>query len=109
MKKIYYFVAAILCAEICYSNSLNVPISDSIIEYKHSLPSNTYHQYCKNVYSQNGEDGILEQILKELGVSNGTFCEFGASDGIASSNTYNLIKNHNFKGIAIEADHSLFA
>ena len=49
---------------------------------------NTYHKYCKNVHSQNGEDGIIEQLLKELNIKTGTFCEFGASDGINSSLKY---------------------
>jgi hypothetical protein len=78
--------------------------SESIISYKYNLPKNTYHQFCKNIYSQNGEDGIIEQLIKELEIKNGSFCEFGASDGIISSNTFNLIKNHNFSGIAIESD-----
>ncbi|MDR3645990.1 MAG: hypothetical protein P4L22_00430 [Candidatus Babeliales bacterium] len=91
-----------------YSGSLDFMPSDDSFDYKFDLPENTYHKYCKNVYSQNGEDGILEQILKELEINNGTFCEFGASNGITSSNTYNLIKNHNFSGMAIELDQSLY-
>lgn len=81
--------------------------TDAAFEYQFELPHGTYHMYCKNIYSQNGEDGILEQILKELEINNGSFCEFGASDGIYSSNTYNLIKNHNFWGISIELDKFL--
>jgi hypothetical protein len=30
-----------------------------------------YNTYCKNIYSQNGEDGIIEEILKRLDISNG--------------------------------------
>ena len=41
-------------------------INDNRIKYNNILPSNTYHKFCKNYYSQNGEDGILEQLLKEL-------------------------------------------
>jgi hypothetical protein len=77
-------------------------INDIPFKYNKCIPENLV--FCKNYYSQNGEDGIIEQLLKELNISSGTFCEFGASDGITSSNTYNLIKNHNFRGIAIESD-----
>lgn len=87
---------------------LMLATNDSVIRYTHELPNNTYHKYCKNVYSQNGEDGILEQLLKELEITNGTFCEFGASNGIDCSNTYRLIKEHNFSGIAIELDASRY-
>ncbi len=83
-------------------------INDVPVPYNFPLPQNTYHQYCKNIYSQNGEDGLLEQLLKELEITQGTFCEFGAYDGIASSNTYNLIKNYDFSGIAIEANFAKY-
>jgi len=112
-KKTKIVLTSIILCGNCYSNNYflensKFDVTDSGIKYKFELPSNTYHVYCRNVYSQNGEDGILEQLLKELNITNGTFCEFGASNGIASSNTYNLIQHHNFSGIAIEADRSLY-
>ena len=58
--------------------------------------SNNYlNSFEKKIYSQFGEDGILEEILKRLGEQNiDKWCvEFGARDGISDSNTYNLIKN----------------
>ena len=82
-------------------------VSDSNIQYNGKLPNGTYHNFCKNVYSQNGEDGIIEQIFKELEIKQGFFCEFGASDGIQSSNSLALIKN-NWKGVLIESNANLF-
>lgn len=55
------------------------------------------------IYSQNGEDGILEQICKELNINTGILCEFGASDGVSSSNSLNLIKK-GWKGMFIEGN-----
>ena len=92
-----------------YSIYSALSFDDQPYPYVFDLPNNTYHQYCKNIYSQNGEDGILEQLLKELGIKIGTFCEFGASDGIISSNTYNLIENYNFSGIAIEPNYNAYS
>lgn len=66
---------------------------------KRSIPLLKYRQ---NVYSQNGEDGILQELLRRLNVSSGWVCEFGAWDGKACSNTYRLIENQ-FKGVYIEA------
>ncbi len=83
-------------------------MSDNCTIWNYNIPINSYHRYCKNIYSQNGEDGIIMQLLKELNIKNGIFCEFGASDGITSSNTFNLIKNYNFTGLAIEGDKSRF-
>jgi hypothetical protein len=104
----FIILALFLICNITYPNTLGHRLSDESFEYKFNLPNNTYHQYCKIIYSQNGEDGILEQLIKELEIKNGTFCEFGASDGIESSNTYHLIKNFNFSGIAIELDLARF-
>ena len=61
-----------------------------------------------NIYSQNGEDGIIQYIFNKLNITNGTFIEFGAWDGIHLSNTYNLYKNYNWDGIYIESDNDKF-
>lgn len=66
-----------------------------------------YNKYAKNVYSQNGEDGIIEELLQRLNISSGWVCEFGAWDGIYLSNTFNLIQK-GFNGIYIEGDESKF-
>ena len=62
-----------------------------------------YRTYGKNIHSQNGEDGILEELLKRLDISNGWVCEFGAWDGIHFSNTFNLVKR-GFNAVFIEGD-----
>lgn len=64
--------------------------------------------FSLNVYSQNGEDGIIAEILSRFsnaGVSNDEWCvEFGAWDGIYLSNTYSLIKDQGYKAVLIEGD-----
>ena len=62
-----------------------------------------YNQYNKNIHSQNGEDGIIEELLKRLNINNGWVCEFGAWDGIYLSNTFNLVKKK-FNAVFIEGD-----
>ena len=59
--------------------------------------------YKKNIYSQHGEDGIIEEILKRLNQYNDfQYCEFGAWDGVHLSNTCALIKKNNCKALLIE-------
>lgn len=68
------------------------------------------NNYSKKIYSQFGEDGILLEILSRIGKDNlDNWCvEFGARDGISDSNTYNLIKNHNYKAILIEGEKNYY-
>lgn len=70
-----------------------------MIKYKNTF----YKKYKKNIYSQNGEDGILQEILKRLNISKGWVCEFGAWDGKHLSNTFNLVENK-FNAVYIESD-----
>lgn len=65
-----------------------------------------FQKYKKNFYSQNGEDGVILEILKrlKLNVKNKWCCEFGAWDGKHGSNTFNLVKNYNYNSVYIEGN-----
>jgi hypothetical protein len=58
-----------------------------------------------SVYSQFGEDGILQYLISTLNLSNKQCCEFGMS-GITFSNTYNLVENYDWFGVYIEKNKS---
>ena len=59
-----------------------------------------------NIYSQFGEEGILDEILNRLNIRNGFFVEFGAWDGAHLSNT-RFLADRGWKGAFIEADIEL--
>lgn len=60
--------------------------------------------YKKNITSQFGEDGIIEEILNRIG-SGSAFCvEFGAWDGRHFSNTWQLWHEKGWGGILIEGE-----
>ena len=64
-------------------------------------------KYSKNIYSQNGEDGIIEECLRRMNIEIGSCCEFGAADGYFCSNTRALIeKGWNFT--MLEASNGQF-
>jgi predicted O-methyltransferase YrrM len=76
-----------------------------------SHQSDAFHplnSYAWDAYSQGGQDGILHEILRRLGVFDADrekWCvEFGAWDGVHLSNTCNLIREHGFRAVMIEAD-----
>jgi hypothetical protein len=58
------------------------------------------HEY--QVFSQNGEDGILAEVFNRIGTTNRTFIEFGVEDG-NETNTINLLIK-GWRGAWIEAD-----
>lgn len=57
-------------------------------------------------FSQNGEDGILEEIFKRIGTTNKFFIEFGIEDG-SENNCRHLLVNKSWQGLWIEGspDH----
>ena len=72
--------------------------------------NSSLNKFEKKIYSQFGEDGIIQEIIKRVGEKNlDKWCvEFGAKDGISDSNTYNLIKNLDYNAVLIEGDKKFF-
>jgi hypothetical protein len=54
------------------------------------------------VYSQNDEDGILEEIFRRLGISKGRFVEIGVEDGLECNSLYLL--HRGWIGTWVEGD-----
>lgn len=67
-----------------------------------------YEKYKKNIFSQNGEDGVIEEILKRLNLSDRWCCEFGAWDGKHLSNTFKLIKE-GYNAVLIEGEENRYS
>ena len=62
----------------------------------------------ERVYSQNGEDGILKEIFRRIGVTNRYFVEFGAQSG-EEGNCARLAREEGWRGLLLEADAHFFA
>ncbi len=71
----------------------------------------TLRQFARNVKSQGGEDGILERLFQDWWpdiVESPSrhrpryIVEIGAWDGEHLSNSWNLIKQHNWTGLLVE-------
>jgi len=62
---------------------------------------------ARNVFSQFGEDGVIDAIFRTIRPANQWCFECGAADGIFMSNTRRLIR-HEWHAILVEADHDNF-
>lgn len=49
-------------------------------------------KYGANIHSQQGEDGIISEVLSRIGIEKGVCVEFGGHDGYFCSNTRFLIE-----------------
>lgn len=67
------------------------------------------YEYRKDYFaSQNGEEGILIEVVRRLGIDEGKCVEIGGSDGLYCSNTALLIKDHLWRGLFVETDYALY-
>lgn len=64
-------------------------------------------RFRENIYSQNGEDGIIRECVARFANVHKAACEFGAHDGITFSNTYLLLKA-GWTGVMIESGDDKF-
>jgi hypothetical protein len=69
-----------------------------------SFKENYYAKYAKNIYTQSGDDGVIEKLLEDLKITNGVVVEFGAWDGVYLSNVFRLWRYKNFNALLIEGD-----
>ncbi len=73
-----------------------------------SRVSTWLQEHQRNVYSQTGEDGIVEAILELLPQTDKWCVEFGAWDGLFYTNSRNLIESKNYSAVLIEAARDRF-
>jgi hypothetical protein len=60
------------------------------------------NKYEFEIFSQCGEDGVINEIFKRIGITNQHFAEFGAGNGLQNSTAALILKN--WTGAWIESD-----
>lgn len=73
-----------------------------ILNEKAKIQPHGLEMHGFKVYSQNDEDGILEEIFSRLGMSRGVFLEVGVENGLECNTRYLLHKD--WTGVWIEAN-----
>lgn len=64
---------------------------------------NNLHEAEFKIYSQWGDDGIIQYLVRNISIRNQSFLEFGVSD-YRESNTKFLLLNNNWKGVVFDSD-----
>jgi len=77
---------------------------DKTVKMKFNLSPYQLSIAERSVYSQKGQDGILELIFSQFGIKKGTFVEFGARDGVELSNTAHLRLNKGWRGLLMDTE-----
>jgi glycosyltransferase involved in cell wall biosynthesis len=62
----------------------------------------------RKLSSQNGEDGIINELFRRIGVTDSFFVEFGVQDGLECNTRY-LAMKYDWSGILMECDPAQFA
>lgn len=75
-------------------------LSQNLYNHEKYTQSNRLNKFEFQVFSQNGEDGIIEEIFRRIGETNKYFVEIGVEDGMESNTTYLLLKG--WKGLWLE-------
>ena len=75
------------------------------IEQRQTLPNahpaNAFHRYEFKVYSQFGDDGLIQYLLSTVPVTSPVFVEFGVHD-YKESNTRYLLQHDNWTGLIMD-------
>jgi len=103
MKNIYRRILLKLHALDLQQNYTNIN------EPRHlaKVPEDSLLHYYGNIHSQRGQDGILGEIFRRIGLKSGRFVEFGAWDGLYLSNSRFLFER-GWSGCYIEGNPDRF-
>ena len=94
-----------------YKRTVEYILSDNYINNilnseKYKKDEKRLERFGYKVYSQNDEDGIINEIFNRIGTTNKFFVEFGVQDGLETNSHFLLFQG--WKGVYIEGDNNYF-
>ncbi len=81
-------------------------IQDLLAQPRYSDPKRL-HRFEHQVFSQNGEDGVIAEIFRRIGMTDRYFLEIGVGDGLENNTTFLL--SQGWKGCWADGDGSAMA
>lgn len=76
-------------------------IGAMLSKQQYSIKSNTINDYEFKIFSQWGDDGIIQYLIKNIEIKNEIFIEFGV-ENYMESNTRFLMMNNNWSGFIMD-------
>jgi hypothetical protein len=86
---------------------LNDLLRHTLLDNPKYLDGKRLEPYGFKVYSQNDEDGIIQEIFNRIGITSKTFVEFGVGDGLENNTAYLLMQG--WKGYWIDGNSTQVA
>jgi hypothetical protein len=106
MKEVIKKVAHLIGNSISIPNSPNnetalLAIGAMLSKQQYSMNSNNINDYEFKIFSQFGDDGIIQYLIKNIEIKNEIFIEFGVENYL-ESNTRFLMMNNNWSGFVMD-------
>lgn len=89
-------------SEVFTLENFNNPSGDN-----HTSSTYNLSEHFNSIFSQHGEDGLLEYLYSVITPKKKYYVEFGASNGNTIENTRSLRVNHGWSGLLMEGNESL--
>jgi hypothetical protein len=90
------------------SRGIYPALGDLVARYRDTWEPLDLTAFEARVFSQNGEDGVLAEIFRRIGVTGGSFAEFGVQDGSEGTTVF-LAQVLGWSGAYLEADPAAYA
>ena len=111
MKKIIKLILKFFFSKIFYKLNLrnlekkekNILLNAKLIINSRNSQSKNINDYEFSVFSQWGEDGILNYLIDNLNIKSKSFIEFGVENYL-ESNTRFILQNNNWSGLILDND-----
>ena len=101
IRKFAYIVAANINANINNDETELLALGSMLSKQQWLLNSPNFNDYEFKIFSQFGDDGLIQYLIKHINIKNEIFIEFGVAD-YSESNTRFLMMNNNWKGFVMD-------
>lgn len=83
------------------NEAILLAIGAMLSKQQYTMQSNNINDYEFKIFSQWGDDGIIQYLIKNIDIKNETFIEFGVENYL-ESNTRFLLMNNNWSGFVMD-------